>query len=136
MFKNSLLQHIPKRLWKSHIAEMACHLEKWRNIFISEASHSATNASDIEVEFGVAVGKADKLIDVWLNRVNASLHGGNGITVALQAHALPPYCTKPLYREARRLTTMVTFQIAAEHKHLIVVQCVHKSGRHAAKFLK
>ena len=43
---------------------------------------------------GMLLGIGDELIDIGTDSVNASLHGGDGITLTLNAIAIAHYGTK------------------------------------------
>ena len=62
-----------------------------------EACDAAADAGHQEGHLGMAVGEAEELIHVGLDSIHATLHGGDGIALSLQAHALAHDGTKPIY---------------------------------------
>ena len=65
------------------------------------------------------LGIGDELIDVGADGVNASLHGGDGIALTLDAVAIAHYGSKIKIGNAGGTTSVHTGKIAAEHKHLV-----------------
>lgn len=117
---------LPKRFWQADIAQINGSLEQWCNFFVLEASNAAADAGDEKMHFGMFLGKDNEFIYVGLDEVHAAVHGGYGVTFALQAHALSPDGTELIKGNTGGPTAVHACQVAAENKNLIVGQRVHK----------
>ena len=58
--------------------------EEGRYVLIVEASNAAPYSGYKECELPVLPGEPDKLIDIGLDFLHTTLHGRNGIALALQ----------------------------------------------------
>jgi len=67
----------------------------------------------------VLLGKSDKFIHVWYNGFDTALHGGDGIRLALQAHALTIDGAKLIDGNPGRPSPMITVEIATKDKYFI-----------------
>ena len=63
--------------------------------------------------------KIVKLIYVGLDGLHATLHGRDGVTLALKPNPLAPYSAKALTSQPRSPTTMSPGKIAAKYKNLV-----------------
>lgn len=71
-------------------------LEQGCNLCISEAGYTAPNAGHKKVKLGMLLGESDEIIHIRSNGFNSALHGGYGITLALQSHTLSPHCAESI----------------------------------------
>lgn len=111
--------NLGKLSWKDDIFYSRCVGKQWGYIALFEAGNAASYAGYIKCKLGMRCRKVDKFVDVGLYRFHSSLHGGDGITLPLQAFALPPYCTKLAGGNSCGSTGMCSCQIAAEDKYLM-----------------
>ena len=109
--------------------------EEGRYVLIVETGNAAPYSGYKECELPVLPGEPDKLIDIGLDFLHTTLHGRNGIALALQADALANHCTKPAVCIICRSTAMNTAQIAAEHKDLVGRELPDVFGRRELPFL-
>ena len=92
--------------------------EERRDLGIGESRDAAAYTGDEEREFGVILGKKDELIDIRTDSIDAAVHGGNAVTLSLQAHSLSPDGSKLTPSCESSSTAMCTLQVAAKHKDL------------------
>ena len=74
----------------------------------------------------MVLGKTDKLVHVWLNGLHFSLHGRNGIALALQTYALSHDGSELAVCDICSTASVHTSQIAAEYKDLVRLQRCNK----------
>lgn len=96
---------------------------------VVEAGDAAAYAGDEEGEFGMLLRKADKVIHVRLYRLDASLHGGDGIALALQPYALPVDGAEALVGYACGSSSVVSGEVASKDKNLILLEVCDIFGR-------
>ena len=89
-----------------------------------KAGDAASDGGDEEFQVAVLTGKGDKLVHIGLDDVNAAMHRGNGVTLPLQADTLAPYGAKTLKGDTCCATAMISGQIAAKDKYLVLAQTV------------
>jgi len=88
-------------------------------LFVGEACDATTYAGDKEGEFGMGLGKGDKLIDVGTDGLYASLHRGDGITLTLKTDALTPDGTKLAIGGVSSSTSVSTCEVTTKHEYLV-----------------
>ena len=114
--------HPQKSSWKAYISEQCSLCEKRCDFIIRKTRYTATNSRHIEEIFGVVSSKIDKLVNIRTNRLNTTLHRGNGITLPLQSNTLPHDCTKTPPCHTGRPSPVHTCKIATKHKDFIFSQ--------------
>ena len=65
-------------------------MEEWSYLTVVETGDATSDACDEEDVFGMMPCEIDKIVDVWLDGLYPTLHGGNSIRLSLQSDALPP----------------------------------------------
>lgn len=91
--------------------------KEWSNLLIAKSGYTATYSSDQKREAVVFLGKTDKRIYVRLD--DTTLHGRDGVCLAMQTNAFAPYGTKSFISKPCSTATMCACQIAAKNKYLI-----------------
>ena len=102
-----------------------------RNLPWREARNAAADACDQEGQFGVLLGEGDELVDVRCDGVHATLHGGNGIALALQTHTLPHNGTEFHNSDAGSSATMRAGQVTPKDENLVFAKFVDTVGCNA-----
>ena len=90
-----------------------------RDLVICKSGYAASDAGDQERQFGMLLGKIDKLIHVGTDGLHTALHGWNGVALPLQAYALTYDGTKLQVGYAGSSTAMPSSQVAAKHENLV-----------------
>lgn len=96
--------------------------EEGCDFFGAEAGDAAAYLCDVECEVRVSDGKTDELVDVGSDGVDASLHGGDGIRLSLQAYTLAHDSAETAPGHACGAATMLPGEVAAEDKYLVGAQ--------------
>ena len=109
--------------WQDDVLDIECCGEEWRYFLVSESGDAAADACHEECQLGMAGGELNELVHVWLDGLHSALHGGNGITLALQTDALAPDGAKALARDMGGTSAMSTCQVAAKHENFTRIQC-------------
>lgn len=107
--------------WQDDVLDIEGCGEEGRYFLVSESGDSAADAGNQELVLRVLLSKEDELVHVWLDGLHSALHGGNSVGLSLQAHTLPPHGTKAVICQTGCAATMMTCQITAEHKNLIIL---------------
>ena len=94
-----------------------------------ESGDAAAYAGDVECQFGVSAGKFNEGIDIGADCIDAALHGGDGIGVALQSFALAPDGSEAFMGDVRGSAGMCSCEIAAEHEDVVGTQGRDVIGR-------
>ena len=81
------------------------------------ASDAAADARDEESELRMLAGKANETVDVVAHGIDA-LHGGDGVTLALESVALTEDGTEELHGGVGSAATVHAGGIAAENEYL------------------
>ena len=68
-----------ERLREANVVEIKCVAEKRRDLLVGESSDTASDTCYIECVLVAIACEFNELIDVWLDSLHASLHGGDGI---------------------------------------------------------
>ena len=106
--------------------------EERGDFFVPEAGDAAADASDIEEELEVSFGKGDEFVHERFDGFYPTLHGGNGIALALQAHSLPHHGAEPLNGDTGSTAAVHACEVAAENEHLVRLEFrdpVRREGR-------
>ena len=98
------------------------------NLLIPEACDAATYPCDEECEPAVLLGKTDELIYIWFDGFHTTLHGRDGVCLAMQTNAFAPYGTKPFVSLPCSTATMCASQIAAKYEYLVLFQSRNPFG--------
>ena len=96
--------------------------EEGSDFVIAEAGDAAADAGDEERQVGTAGGKGDELVNVRLDGIGTSMHGGDGIALALKADALSPYGTEMLVGDAGSTAAVLAGEVAAKNENLVLLQ--------------
>ena len=91
------------------------------NVFGRVARNAAANGCYQECEFGVLLCKSNEPVHGSTHIFHA-FHCGNGITMPLQALALPYDCSEPLDGKSRCTTIVLATSVTAKDKDFVVVQ--------------
>ncbi len=97
-------------------------LEQRRDLLIRESGDTAADARDQELILGMLFSKRNKLIHVGFDGLHPTLHGGNGVALSLQAHALAPHRTKAVVGHTCGPAAMRAREVTAKHKDLVRLQ--------------
>lgn len=84
-----------------------------------KARDAAAYLGDEESLFGVPAGKLYEPVDIWRYGPDAALHGGYGVTLALQTDTLPPYGAETLVGETRGTAAVHARKVAPEDEYLV-----------------
>ena len=101
-------------------------LEQRRDFIICESGDATTDAGNEERLVLMLLGKLDELINVGFDGFHTALHRWDGITLALQTHALAHNSPKLAVGDVGRTAAVHTFQVASEHKNLVRLQLCNK----------
>lgn len=67
-------------------------------------------------------GEGDEIVNVWLDGLNATLHGGNGVALATKANSATHHRSEPLEGHISSSAAMHAFEVAAEDEDFICFQ--------------
>lgn len=93
--------------------------KEWSNLLIAKFCYTATYSSDQKREAVVFLGKTDERIYIGLDGFHTTLHGRDGVCLAMQTNTFAPYGTKPLISKPCGTASMCACQIATKDKYLI-----------------
>ena len=85
---------------------------------VGETCDAAADAGDQKAVHRVRFGILNEFIHVGTNRLDAALHGGNGVALSSGTGAHAPFRAKEFVRHPGGAATMMSSKIAAEYKHL------------------
>ena len=111
-----------KRFGQEDVIGMDRMGEERRYIVGRKAGYAAADRRNEEGVLGMGFGESYKLIHIGTDGLHPTLHGRDGIALALQTNALPPYGTKAIVCDPRGATSMGACQITAEDKYLVRLQ--------------
>ncbi len=86
---------------------------------VVESGYSAAYAGYKECEVGMVLGECDEFIYIGLDGFHTALHGGDGVALPLQPHALPIDGSKAFEGYACSPAAVMPSKIAAEDKDLV-----------------
>lgn len=84
-----------------------------------EAGYTTAYAGDVECQFGMLSGKFNEGVDVGTDGIDAALHGGDGIGVALEAFAPAPDGSEAFVGYAGCAAGVCAGKVAAEHEYVV-----------------
>ena len=93
--------------------------KEWSNLLIAKSCYTATYSCDQKREAVVFLGKTDERIYVGLDGFHTTLHGRDGVCLAMQTNAFAPYGTKSFISKPCGTATMCACQITTKNKYLI-----------------
>jgi len=118
----AIFAHIlPIRRQHDILHTMRC-LEQRGDFVVGESGDAAADASDEERQLGVLPGEPDELIDIRTDGFHAALHRGYGITLTLQANALPHDGPELTVGNVSRTAAVHSLQVTAEYEDLVRFQ--------------
>lgn len=91
-------------------------------LVVAETGDAAADAGDEERQVGTAGGEGDELVNVGLDGVGASVHGGDGVALALKADALSPHGTELLVGNTGGTAAVLAREVAAKDEDLVLLQ--------------
>lgn len=89
---------------------------------VPEPGDAAADAGDIEEAVRMRLGESDEIIHIGLDRLHATLHGRDGVALALKAHTASPDGSELEVCRPGGPAAMHAGQVAAEDKDLIAPQ--------------
>lgn len=112
-------QHLPEGEGQADVVNPHRGCEQRGYLLVGEAGYAAAYARHKETQLGAARGIADEVVYIGLYRLDAALHGGNRVALAVVAHALAHHCAETPASHARSSAAVGSSQVASEHKHLV-----------------
>ena len=85
---DGVLYHLMERAGKDDVGDIEGIGKQGGDLLVSETGDSASYPSYIEGELWVLTGKVDEFVDVGLDGLYPTLHGGYGIAVPLESDPL------------------------------------------------
>ena len=108
---DGLFQHIPELFGQRDVLNVRCLFKQWGDVIGIESRYAAADGSDEEMEFGMLTGIFHEFVDVGLDGLRASLHGGDGIRLSLHSYALSHYGTEMQSRRTCRAAGVDALQV-------------------------
>lgn len=116
------LNRFHERLRQTDVVQVCGGGEERRDFLVAEAGDAAADAGDEERQVGTAGGEGDELVNVGLDGVGASVHGGDGVALALKADALSPHGTELLVGNTGGTAAVLAREVAAKDEDLVLLQ--------------
>ena len=115
-------EYLHEGLGENDIVHVKGAVKQGCYLLVGESGYAATYACNQKCGLIPLVGEVKKLIDIGADGINATLHGGYGIRVALDTDPIPPLGSETLIGNAGSSSDMDALKIAAKHENFVLAK--------------
>lgn len=91
-------------------------------LFVGEPGDATADAGDVECCLVPFAGQINKVVNVWLDGIYASLHGWDGVRAALYANTLAHYGAEAFECNASCSSGVYACEVATEDEYFIFAE--------------
>lgn len=125
----NVLHNVIKLLWQNDILAIYGMVEQWCNFIHREFGNATAYFRHQKLVLWMLLGKQDEFIHVWLDSLNTTLHGWDGIALTLKPNAQTPYRSKAIIGKLCCTTAMCSGKVTTKDEYLVRFQLPDKIGR-------
>ena len=99
--------------------------EKRGNLLVLETCDTASDTCNEKLHIWISLSKIYKLINVWSDSFNTSLHGRYGIGLACKSYTNAPFSTEFLVSGSCCTAHVMTSEVAAKYENLTLFKNIY-----------